>query len=66
MAWDAEKDKESPTYLCISCGSDTGIPKERPMDPDPYYTFPRWIEGAGGPLCGPCDKDIYKDSPFPG
>lgn len=46
-------------YSCILCGADTGIPLDTPVGPYPYETFPRWIEGAGGPICQPCDENVY-------
>ena len=55
--YDFEKDKQSPTDLCINCGRDTGIPKITPV----YVRelFPGiYVEGAGQ-LCEKCDRDIY-------
>ena len=55
--YDLEKDKASLTDLCVSCGVDTGIPKDMPVDERPFlYT-------DGGQLCGPCDREIYGPQP---
>lgn len=53
MGYDAEKDRLSPTNLCIMCGADTGIPKETPVYVRPYY-----VEGAGQ-LCEDCYNEAY-------
>lgn len=54
-----KKDGKTQNYSCLLCGADTGIPLDTPIGPYPYETFPRWIEGAGGPICQPCDERVY-------
>ncbi len=58
--YDLEKDKKSPTDLCVVCGDDTGIPKDEPVYARPFY-----VEGAGQ-ICGACDKEICGNAKISG
>jgi hypothetical protein len=40
--YNPEKDKKSPTDLCVVCGKDTGISKDEPVYMRSFY-----VEGAG-------------------
>jgi hypothetical protein len=52
--YDLEKDRKSPTDLCVGCGADTGIAKEEPVDGRSFY-----IEGCGQ-LCQECGIEQYQ------
>jgi hypothetical protein len=53
MGYDLEKDKASPTDLCVMCGADTRILKKTPV-----YTRPYYVEGAGQ-LCEEHYENAY-------
>lgn len=44
------------TDKCVSCGEDTGVPKEKPVDIRYFY-----VEGAGQ-LCKKCWNKIYGET----
>jgi hypothetical protein len=52
MSYDFEKDRTSPTDLCVLCGEDTGIPKETYIDFREFY-----VEGCGQ-LCHKCGEGL--------
>lgn len=43
------------TDVCVVCGEDTLIPKDRPVDLRPNY-----VEGAGQ-LCSKCWNEVYRN-----